>query len=216
MAKLVICSKVLEDISNLPKHVASKVNDVLANFQAKAFAGDHLEKPNAIRDPSGFPAGGVQTTVGSALCDGAPSQVVIATDVDLAATPSIAVALDPAWLRDAFTRDVFLGADGRAHGGFDLGMPVVFQLTARAGADAVEFDVHLTAEGNIVALHDNDTLRTAGVNLQVRQTSLAELRRLDVGSWKGDVEISGLYMAAWRESRGQWLLERELYVTLRD
>jgi ketosteroid isomerase-like protein len=36
-----------------------------------------------------------------------------------------------------------------------------------------------------------------------------------VGRWKGGVEMSGAYMAAWRESRGQWLLERELYVTLR-
>lgn len=37
-----------------------------------------------------------------------------------------------------------------------------------------------------------------------------------VGNWKGGVAISGVYMAAWRESRGQWLLERELYVTLRN
>ncbi len=36
-----------------------------------------------------------------------------------------------------------------------------------------------------------------------------------VGSWKGGVEMGGVYMAAWRERRGQWLLERELYVTLR-
>jgi ketosteroid isomerase-like protein len=36
-----------------------------------------------------------------------------------------------------------------------------------------------------------------------------------VGSWKGGVEVSGVYMAAWRESRGQWLLERELYTTLK-
>ena len=36
-----------------------------------------------------------------------------------------------------------------------------------------------------------------------------------VGSWKGGVEIGGVYLAAWRASRGQWLLERELYVTLR-
>ena len=33
--------------------------------------------------------------------------------------------------------------------------------------------------------------------------------------WTGGIEMSGLYMAAWRQSRGQWLLERELYVTLR-
>ncbi len=37
-----------------------------------------------------------------------------------------------------------------------------------------------------------------------------------VGSWKGGVQISGVYMAAWREGRGQWRLERELYVTLRS
>jgi hypothetical protein len=35
-----------------------------------------------------------------------------------------------------------------------------------------------------------------------------------VGQWKGGVEMNGVYMAAWRESRGQWLLERELYITL--
>jgi ketosteroid isomerase-like protein len=35
-----------------------------------------------------------------------------------------------------------------------------------------------------------------------------------VGTWKSGVSIGGVYMAAWRESRGQWLLERELYVTL--
>ena len=36
-----------------------------------------------------------------------------------------------------------------------------------------------------------------------------------VGTWKGGIEMSGVYMAAWRQSLGQWLLERELYVTLR-
>jgi ketosteroid isomerase-like protein len=35
-----------------------------------------------------------------------------------------------------------------------------------------------------------------------------------VGRWKGGVEMGGVYLAAWRENRGQWLLERELYITL--
>ena len=35
-----------------------------------------------------------------------------------------------------------------------------------------------------------------------------------VGRWKGRAEVGGVYMAAWRQRRGQWLLERELYVTL--
>jgi ketosteroid isomerase-like protein len=36
-----------------------------------------------------------------------------------------------------------------------------------------------------------------------------------VGAWRGGIEMSGVYLAAWRERRGQWLLERELYVTLK-
>jgi len=35
-----------------------------------------------------------------------------------------------------------------------------------------------------------------------------------VGRWRGGVEMSGSYMAVWREARGQWRIERELYVTL--
>ncbi len=37
-----------------------------------------------------------------------------------------------------------------------------------------------------------------------------------VGRWKPRFEVAGVYMAAWRERHGQWLLERELYITLRD
>ena len=37
-----------------------------------------------------------------------------------------------------------------------------------------------------------------------------------VGYWKSGLEVTGVYMAAWRERHGQWLLERELYITLRD
>jgi ketosteroid isomerase-like protein len=35
-----------------------------------------------------------------------------------------------------------------------------------------------------------------------------------VGRWKGQDEMSGAYMAVWREGHGQWRVERELYVTL--
>lgn len=35
-----------------------------------------------------------------------------------------------------------------------------------------------------------------------------------VGRWRGRSEMSGTYIAAWREDRGQWRIERELYVTL--
>ncbi len=52
------------------------------------------------------------------------------------------------------------------------------------GADAAEIDVLLTADGQLVAIHDDTTLRTGGVNWLVAERSLADLKTLDVGSWK--------------------------------
>src|SRR5207237_8904511 len=57
--------------------------------------------PSAVSDPTGYPPGGIRHTVGSALCDGAPTEVPLATAVDLAASPSITVTLDPAWVAAA-------------------------------------------------------------------------------------------------------------------
>ena len=53
------------------------------------------------------------------------------------------------------------------------------------GADAVEIDCRMTHDGRIVMIHDPDTRRTASENLVVRDTTFAELYRLDVGRWKG-------------------------------
>jgi glycerophosphoryl diester phosphodiesterase len=52
-------------------------------------------------------------------------------------------------------------------------------------ADAAEFDIYLTKDRKIVVIHDKDTKRTAGgVNKVVADSTLAELRALDVGAWK--------------------------------
>lgn len=59
-----------------------------------------------------------------------------------------------------------------------------FQLAWEEDADAIEGDFYLTADGHIVALHDDNTKRTAGVELKVADSRLAELRQLDVGAWK--------------------------------
>ena len=93
--------------------------------------------PNNGGDP-GYPSGGARTTIGSALCDGAPTATSIAAGVDLGTNPSITAQLDPTWIASAFARDRFIGPDGAVHGGFDLGMPVVFQVTAVAGSDTVK------------------------------------------------------------------------------
>lgn len=51
-------------------------------------------------------------------------------------------------------------------------------------ADAVECDIYLTRDGKIAVIHDKDTKRTAGTSKLVAQSTLAELRTLDVGTWK--------------------------------
>jgi len=60
-----------------------------------------------------------------------------------------------------------------------------FQLAWMQGADAIEADFHLSKDGEIVCFHDADTERVAGAQLVVRQSTLAELKQLDVGASRG-------------------------------
>ena len=60
-----------------------------------------------------------------------------------------------------------------------------FNLAWKQGADAIEGDFLLTSDGQIVCIHDKDTRRVAGKKLVVAQSTLAELRQLDVGSYRG-------------------------------
>jgi glycerophosphoryl diester phosphodiesterase len=59
-----------------------------------------------------------------------------------------------------------------------------FKLAWTEGADGIEGDFHLTADGEVVCLHDADTRRTAGTKRVVAASKWSELAALDVGSWK--------------------------------
>ena len=67
-----------------------------------------------------------------------------------------------------------------------------FRLAFEQGADGIESDFRLSGDGEIVCLHDDSTVRTAGVELRADQAGWQELRALEVGSWKGE---------AWRGER---------------
>jgi glycerophosphoryl diester phosphodiesterase len=54
------------------------------------------------------------------------------------------------------------------------------------GAESSEIDVRVSADGVPVLMHDETTARTTGVDRAVRDQTLAELRGLDAGAWKGD------------------------------
>lgn len=60
-----------------------------------------------------------------------------------------------------------------------------FRLAWERGADAVEGDFYLTKDDRVVCIHDRTTKRTAKKDLVVRESTLDELRALDVGAWKG-------------------------------
>jgi len=65
-----------------------------------------------------------------------------------------------------------------------------FRQALAVGADGVEFDVHLSRDGTPVVIHDETVNRTSDGNGWVRDMTLAELQRLDVGKWFG-AEFAG-------------------------
>lgn len=62
-----------------------------------------------------------------------------------------------------------------------------FREALEAGATWIEFDVQLTADGEVIVLHDTYLERTTDLKQRVRPSTLtlAELKKLDAGSWFG-------------------------------
>lgn len=60
-----------------------------------------------------------------------------------------------------------------------------FRLAWERGTDGIECDVHRTADGEVVVIHDGDTGRVAGTKLPIARSSAEKLRKLDVGSFRG-------------------------------
>jgi glycerophosphoryl diester phosphodiesterase len=57
-----------------------------------------------------------------------------------------------------------------------------FELALRQGADAIELDAKLSADGQVVVIHDQTVDRTTNGQGDVKDLTLSELRRLDAGS----------------------------------
>jgi glycerophosphoryl diester phosphodiesterase len=74
-----------------------------------------------------------------------------------------------------------------AHRGASADAPentlAAFELARQNGADGVEFDVRLAADGVPVVVHDETLRRTASLDRAVSSLTSAELARLDCGSW---------------------------------
>jgi hypothetical protein len=93
--------------------------------------------PGSVMGGGMDPGGGANNTVGSTLCDDARVRLSpIPGDFPNGATAD--VQLSPADLLTAFKADVFVDQYGHPHGGFDLGMPLNFQVTATDGVQMVK------------------------------------------------------------------------------
>jgi glycerophosphoryl diester phosphodiesterase len=75
-----------------------------------------------------------------------------------------------------------------AHRGSSFDAPentiAAFKLGLRQNAAGLEGDFRYTKDGHIVCIHDESSLRTSGVDLKIEESTLKEIRELEVGSWK--------------------------------
>lgn len=67
------------------------------------------------------------------------------------------------------------------------------------GARVVEFDVRYTKDGHFVVIHDSTVNRTTNGRGRVSKMTLAEIKALDAGSWKGQ-QFSGMSVPTLREA----------------
>ncbi|HEY7205091.1 MAG TPA: glycerophosphodiester phosphodiesterase family protein [Methylomirabilota bacterium] len=75
-----------------------------------------------------------------------------------------------------------------AHRGASADAPentiAAFELALEQGADGIELDVHLSADGHPVVIHDFTLERTTNGSGQVRAQRVRDLKRLDAGGWR--------------------------------
>jgi glycerophosphoryl diester phosphodiesterase len=76
-----------------------------------------------------------------------------------------------------------------AHRGASYDAPentvAAFNLAWEQNADGIEGDFYLSSDGQVVCIHDKTTKRTGDQDLNVAASTLAELKAVDVGSFKG-------------------------------
>ena len=58
-----------------------------------------------------------------------------------------------------------------------------FEAALAIGVDAIELDVHLSRDGHLVVIHDQNLARTTNGRGLVHEHTLSELKALDAGGW---------------------------------
>ena len=103
-----------------------------------------------------------------------------------------------------------------AHRGFSAAAPentlAALRAALAAGADVAEIDVQLSRDGVLVLMHDRTLERTTDGTGPLRERTVAELKRLDAGSWfapayRGEEVPTLAEMLAWSRGRLGLLIE---------
>ncbi len=101
----------------------------------------------------------------------------------------------------------------QAHRGYNATYPentlLAFERALETGVEQIELDVALTRDQQVVVIHDDTLERTTNGQGRVGEQMLAELVRLDAGSWKDlayqDQRIPTLEEVLGRVSGQAWL-----------
>ena len=67
-----------------------------------------------------------------------------------------------------------------------------FELAEELDSDYIELDIHLTKDGELIVIHDDDVKRTTEAKGKIKDHTLAELKGLTANEEKGKkVAVSG-------------------------
>lgn len=75
---------------------------------------------------------------------------------------------------------------------------VAFRSALELDVDMLEIDLHMTSDGELILMHDHKVDRTSNGTGLIREKTLAEMKALDAGSWKGP-EFAGEQVPTFRE-----------------
>lgn len=121
---------------------------------------------------------------------------------------------DLSWLRRAAGAPPLVVAHRGASAAAPENTLAAFRLAVEQGAPAVECDVHLTADGTVVVIHDATVDRTTNGNGEVSRQRYEDLRRLDAGSWFG-ARFAGEHLPTLDEALGVTQGRTRLFVEIK-
>ncbi len=88
-------------------------------------------------------------------------------------------------------------------------------LAFQQKADGIEVDVRLTKDNQLVCMHDKSAFRTAGKKNLIKESTLKQLKSLDVGKWKGE-KWSGEAIPSLHEVLSEMPLDKKIFIEVKE